>query len=107
MKKEVIVIPKGKCPFDIFRQMEEQQLKNSWIFIHENAYQKLISTKEVNYWALGRKKTKIEFESIKLYCDIPPTKGWGKITCIEIENNIPCVFSPIDPEELLFINIEE
>ena len=43
MKKEVILVPKDKCPLDVLAEMGERT-KNSWIFLHQNAVDKLTIT---------------------------------------------------------------
>ena len=44
MKKEVILVPKDKCPLDVIAEMGER-IRNSWIFLHENAYYNLLTSK--------------------------------------------------------------
>lgn len=43
MKKEVILVPKDKCPLDVLAEMGERT-KNAWIFLHQNATEKLKKT---------------------------------------------------------------
>ena len=43
MKKEVILVPKDKCPLDVLAEMGEQT-KDSLIFFHENVVEKLKKT---------------------------------------------------------------
>ena len=114
MKREVLV-PKDKCPLDMLAAMGER-IRNSWIFIHENAYERLLKSDgakvsggdSVNH----NKTTCIMWEATEEYpvtvvfCEVPEPNGWGKITAIEAED-IAYGNCPIDPEEVLFLKMAE
>lgn len=42
MKTEVTIVPKDKCPLDILADLGERT-KSAWIFLHENAVEKLVN----------------------------------------------------------------
>ena len=115
MKKEVILVPKDKCPLDVLAEMGNY-IRNSWIFIHENAYQKLLKSEGARFSDCNRMNaaqiTLIVFEATENYpktsvfCEKPDAEGWGKITHIEAED-ISYGFSPNDPEDIFFLRMEE
>lgn len=115
MKKEVILVPKDKCPLDVLAEMGER-IRNSWIFLHENAYQHLLKSKGASHFTENsmnaNQETLITFDATKDYpetvmsCEIPPTKGWGKITYIEADD-ISFEFSPNDPQDIYFLKMDK
>ena len=39
MKKDIIVVPKEKCPLDVLSEMG-RKVRNAWIFLHESVINK-------------------------------------------------------------------
>ena len=115
MKKEVILVPKDKCPMDILAEMGER-IRNSWIFLHENAYQHLLKSKGVshstgnimnrNQNTLIKWKATKDFPETVVFCDVPDAKGWGKITHIEADD-ISYSLYPHDPEDIYFLKMDK
>ena len=111
MKKEVILVPKDKCPLDVLAEMGER-IKNSWIFLHENAYEKLKSTCDTqekfnlnSYHSLSWNATDNYPETV-MFCEVPSPKGWAKITSIKAED-IAFGLSTHNPEDIFFLKMEE
>lgn len=113
MKKEVILVPKDKCPLEILAEMGER-IKNSWIFLHENAYKHLLKSEGIHYSTdtcmNANQSTWMHWPATKedskkvVFCDVPQPKGWGKITSIFAEN-ICFERSPLDPENIFFLKM--
>lgn len=112
MKKEVILVPKYKSPLDVLAEMEEQ-IKESWIFLHFNAVEKLqhsdgVSCKE------GRKQGTLvlTWEATETYrettivvdiCGL--NSEWKPIIFISAFDIAELM--PVDPEELFFLKMAE
>jgi len=115
MKKEVILVPKDKCPLDVLAEMGEQ-IRNSWIFLHENAYNHLLKSKGVSYSTFNsmnaNQETLIkwtateEYPETVMFCEVPSPKGWAKITSIKAED-IAFGLSTHNPEDIFFLKMEE
>ena len=115
MKKDVILVPKDKCPLTVLVEMGEQ-LRNSWIFLHDNAYQFLLiskgSTHSLNNCMNGNQTALIQWAATKtlpkktMFCDVPTAEGWGKIQAIYAED-ICYGLSPNDPEDIFFLKMDE
>ena len=113
MKKEVVVIPKNKKPLEALLEMKEQ-LKKSWIFIHENVYRNLSKTcdtytrhntvndMENAYMKWNTKKDKGE---VVISLEIP-RNIWGRIRTISNEGKMHFT-TPEDPKYIYFIKIEK
>ena len=116
MKKEVIIVPKDKCPLNLLAEMGES-IRNSWIFLHENAYERLVNSegaKASGVDTLNRNKTICliweateEYPKTVVFCEVPPAKGWGKISGIEAEDISYSMICPNDPEDIFFLKMEE
>lgn len=115
MKKEVILVPKDKCPLNVLAEMGERT-RNSWIFLHENAYEHLLKSKGVRH-STGNSMnsnqcTWIKWDATKdypetvVFCEVPSSKGWGKIQSIDAED-IVFGLSTHDPEDIFFLKMEE
>jgi len=88
MKKEVILVPQGKCPMDVLAEMGEKT-KNAWIFLHENAYQHLMKSKGAQVYTKNtencNKITLIKWEATEDFPETsvcieePHAKGWEKL----------------------------
>lgn len=50
MKKEVILVPKDKCPLDVLAELGEKT-RHSWIFFHQNVMEKLVSMPDKSFIA--------------------------------------------------------
>lgn len=97
MKKEVILVPKEKCPLDVLAEMGERA-KNPWIFFHYNVAESLCRTAEVDsdntsYIMCEWKATK-DFPKTLLYIEefLGTAKVWIKVLRIDAVD-IAC-FSP-------------
>ena len=114
MKREVLV-PKDKCPLNMLAAMGEC-IRNSWIFLHENAYERLLKSEGAKPsggdCVSKNKETCIMWEATEEYpktvvfCEVPQPNGWGKITSITADD-IAYGNCPIDPEEVLFLKMVE
>lgn len=115
MKKEVILVPKDKCPLVVLSEMEER-IRNSWIFLHENAYLRLLKSKGASYSISNHMNANqtavIVFEATEkysktvVYVEVPTTKGWGKVTGIEAEH-ICFGMAKNDPEDIYFLKMDK
>ena len=111
MKKEVIPVPKEKCPLDVLAEMGERT-KNSWIFFHYNLVESLCRTAEVDtdhpsYIMCEWKATK-DFPRTLLYIEefLGTAKVWIKvlrIDAVDIAFSIPSA----DPEDIYFLKMDE
>lgn len=111
MKKEVILVPKEKCPLDVLAEMGERT-KNSWIFFHYNVVESLCQTAEVDtghtsYIMCEWKATK-DFPKTLLYIEefLGTAKVWIKvlrIDAVDIAFSIPSA----DPEDIYFLKMDE
>ena len=115
MKKEVILVPKDKCPLDVLAEIGEERASNAWIFLHENAYHYLVKMegahRSIENCRYARRVALISIVAPKVYtkfisCEVPSANGWGKIHSIEAEIS---VFGPApdDPEYIYFIKMAE
>jgi len=111
MEKEVIIVPKDKCALNVLAEMGEQ-IRNAWIFLHENAVEKLRKTADFkpNYgdkmkfvWVETEDypKTVLYFEK-----DEDAEVVWKKVYRIEA-SDIAFEDSPKDPEFLFFLKMQE
>lgn len=111
MKKEVTLVPKDECPLDVLAEMEERTA-NAWIFLHDNAVEKLKKSCV---------KYTLQYHSIKLNWDatenIPATSiiintrkfysgHWNFVDYIEADD-IAFKHRSYDPEEIFFLQMEE
>lgn len=46
MEKEIILVPKNKCPLDILAEMGEK-IKDSWIHFHQNLIEELADSADI------------------------------------------------------------
>lgn len=111
MKKEVILVPKDKCPLDVLADIGEQT-KNAWIFLHQNAVYKLKHSEGVTVEKLNGPFLKFTWETTEVF---PKTKvilqdsstnDWVLIYSIS-SDNIAFKERAVDPEEILFLKMEE
>lgn len=113
MKKEVILVPKDKCPLNVLAEMGER-IRNSWIFLHENAYEKLSKTSDIHSTnntmndaelAYMKWNATEEFPVMILFCDVPSVT-WGRIKSITA-SDIAYSICPSDPEDIYFLKMDE
>lgn len=110
MKKEEIIVPKDKCPLDVLAEMGEQA-KNAWLFLHRNAYRKLldISNKPADW---NPKYYRLMFHSTENYpeteiCICSDTHlDWFPVYTISA-SNITFKMIPSDPEDIFLLKMEE
>ena len=113
MRKAVITVSKDKCPLDILAEMGNT-IENSWVFLHQNAIEKLqksdgVSSKE------GRTPGTLElfWEATD---DFPATRvvielnrfpaEWKPILLISA-SDIAFTLMPVDPEFIYFLKMAE
>ena len=106
MKKEVILVPKDKCPLNVLREMGER-IRNSWIFLHDDAVRKLETTtdyiEEKGYQELVWSATE-KYSQTTLDIEIVGT--WHKVYRI-IAEGIAFEYEAQDPEDIYFLKMDE
>lgn len=113
MKKEVILVPKDKCPLDVLAEMGERT-KNSWIFLDTSALQKLLLSDGCKPWyrkhdtltATLKWEATDEYPETSVLMEVPTPRGWGKILSIKAED-IAFTISTDDPEDIFFLKMAE
>lgn len=111
MKKEVIPVPKDKCPLDVLAEMGERT-KNAWIFLHQNALEKLLSTADeksvtgkLAYHELRWNATE-EFPATSVCIEHNTQTDWLKVVGITA-TDIAFSLYPNDPEDIYFLKMGE
>lgn len=106
MKKEVILVPKDKCPLNVLREMGER-IRNSWIFLHDDVVSKLETTsnyiEEKGYQELVWSATE-KYSQTTLDIEIVGT--WHKVYRI-IAEGIAFEYEAQDPEDIYFLKMDE
>lgn len=109
MKKEVIIVPRGKCPLDFIAEMGEEIISNSWIFLHSNITDKIEEIAQRKKKDYGNEsfvfmwKTKdgddksIDFEYFEL---------WHKVYYF-VTDDSGYMTDTSDPEYIFFLKAEE
>ena len=110
MKKEIVIVPKDKCPLDILAEMGENT-SSSWIFLHKNAVKKLQSIAdeyEANpgYFQKCFWKSTDRFPETTVLTEFNSEKEWLKILRIEADD-IAFKFPANDPDNIFFLKMEE
>lgn len=113
MKKEVILVPKDKCPLDVLAEMGERT-ENAWIFLDATAYNKLLESDGCEAYSRENDNERImlkweateDYPATAVLLEIPTTYGWGKIISIEAED-IAFTLCMADPEDLFFLKMAE
>ena len=95
MKKEVTFVPKDKCPLDVLAEMEERTAI-AWIYFHENAVKKL--EKSCDSYE--------EFPATAITIGTEVIGCWNPVYSIDAED-IAFKSHSSDPEEILFLQMEE
>ena len=113
MKKEVILVPKDKCPLDVLAEMEERT-KDAWIFLHANAVEKLKQSDGVSCEE-GRKQGTLvltweateEYPETRVVIDICGLNAeWKPIISISA-SDIAFNLMPVDFEDIYFLQMAE
>lgn len=109
MKKEVIIVPKDKCPLDVLAEMGKQT-KNSWIYLHKTAIDKLMNkehsaTPNFIFYELTLKETE-NHPKTTIRIDGFNVGVWFRIIGISA-NDITFKEQSIDPEDIFFLKMEE
>ena len=106
MKK--ISVPKDKCPLDVLAEMGEQT-KNAWIFLHQNAINKLRRT--VNKVTKLRDLCEFAWDATEKYTSTiltfkKETGCWYKV-CRIYASDIAFRLQVKDPENVIFLKMDE
>ena len=111
MKKEVIIVPKDKCPLDVLAEMGERT-KNAWIFLHKNAVEQLSDSANTfeyegrnSYYNLHWDATEDHPETGVLF-DFSTQVEWCCVIMISA-SDIAFVRQPADPEDIYFLKMGE
>ena len=109
MKKEIILVPRDKCPLDVLAEMGEQT-KNAWIFLHGNAISKLQLTANFDSFKYGCqkltwRKTK-EYPKTVIWIHANYTSDWAKVAVIEADD-IAFKKEVNDPENIFFLKMDK
>ena len=111
MKKEVILVPKNKCPLDVIAEMGEQT-KSAWIFLHCTAVKKLVSIADDHrirrnsdiqefFWNATATSPKT---SIRI--QFHPCKVWLEVYLIDADD-IAFKMPSCDPENIIFMKMDD
>lgn len=109
MKKEVIPVPKDKCPLDVLAEMGERT-KNAWIFLHQNATEKLKKTADECKYSSSPVYTLLwnatdEFPETRVRIDIMYGE-WSSVDRISA-NDIAFKQKSANPEDIFFLKMDE
>ena len=111
MKKEVMRVPQDKCPLDLLAEMGEQT-KSAWIFLHRNTVEKLISTADSHVLHCVNGFQELFWQGTDalpettLWVEWHDNKVWLEVYLIQA-NDIAFNHPVADPDEIIFINMEE
>ena len=112
MKKEVIIVPRDKCPLDVLAEMGKL-VKESWIFLNFNAIDKLKGTSDEQEEVNRGRDLKLIWNATDKYpqtevvidiCGFPA--DWKPITLISA-TDIYYDLMPVNPEDIFFLKMEE
>lgn len=113
MKKEVITVPKDKCPLDVLAEMGEQ-IKDAWIFLHRNAFEKLKNSdgvsgeeeRKLGLYVLTWEATE-KYSETRLITDLGGLSAdWTIILSISASDIAFNILSE-DPEEIFFLKMDD
>lgn len=109
MKKEVIIVPKDKCPLDVLAEMGEQT-KSSWIYLHKTAFDKLMSENcskkdEMTFCELTFEETD-DYPKTTILINDTGGGVWFTVCSISA-NDIAFKGRAMDPENIFFLKMEE
>jgi len=113
MKKEVILVPKDKCPLDVLAEMGNR-IRESWIFLNTNAVEKLQHSDGVSCEE-GRKqgtlvltwKATESYPETRIVVDICALDTEWKPIILISAYDIAYDLIPVDPEDILFLKMAE
>lgn len=111
MKKEVILVPKDKCPLDVLAEMEKRTEK-SWIFLHENAFKKLKKTCDRSYTANFHRDNALvwnataEYPETEIIVQPDVATVWLLVRIIKA-SDITFTSWAEDPEDIYFLKMDE
>lgn len=113
MKKEVILVPKDKDPLYVLAEMKDQT-KNSWIFLHQNAFEKLQGREGASIKAWNKAGTIFlklpatkEQPEAEIAVDVGSVATSWKFVILILTINIAFSVIPTDPEHIFFLKMEE
>ena len=111
MKKEVILVPKNKCPLDVLAEMGARTA-NAWIFLHQNAVKKLKDISDVcnepgesKYITLAWEATE-EYPATEVVINDKAHTDWLEIFRISA-SDISFSIRSRNPEEIYFLKMDE
>ena len=111
MKKEIVIVPKDKCPLDVLADMGEAT-SNSWIFLHKNAIKKLNSIAD-KYHAdvIGQTQECFwnatdKFPETTIKIELCVVKTWLQVLSINADD-IAFKERSDDPDNIFFLKMEE
>lgn len=107
MKKEIILVPQGKCPLDVLAEMGEQT-RNAWIYLHDNACGVLESTADYSSFKYGCekltwRKTK-DYPRTVIWLEANHKSEWAKVAAISADD-IAFDRAANDPENIFFLKM--
>ncbi|MBP3596437.1 MAG: hypothetical protein J6J60_03430 [Clostridia bacterium] len=106
MKKENIIVPKGKCPLEVLANLGKKS-SDAWIFLHWNVLDQLRSSLDrieeyCNSFYFEWNKT----PQASMRIAKTPEGHWHKVYTIQ-SNSIAFGQASFDPEEIIFLKMEE
>lgn len=110
MKKEVILVPKDKCPLDVLAEMGERT-RNAWIFLNKNLFPSLVnsncsSCKQIRRHYVLTWEATSEYPKTEVIIDDSEDATWRSIINI-FADDIAFKAKPDDPEDIFFLKREE
>lgn len=107
MLKEVIIVPKDKCPLDVLAELGAKTGR-SWIFLHKTAIEKLRKTADIypaGFCKLMYWKETERYPSTTIYVENTQT-DWSRVYHINA-SDIAFDYEPNDPEYLFFLKMAD
>ena len=109
MKKEVIIVPKDKCPLDILAELKERT-ESAWIYMHENVipyFDKDCNMCHQSHGCItfGWLATK-DFPSTGISIEVDVLSCWKPVFSIYAKD-IAFKNASSDPEEIFFLKMDE
>jgi hypothetical protein len=102
--KTQILVPKSKTLLDVLTEMGERT-KSAWIFINDNVFINLVQT--ADYIVEYDDSTELGWDDSEVIIRVDPYVDlWIEIDFIHAAG-ISFVYRPVDPDEVLFISMEE
>ena len=102
--KAQIIVPKSKTLLDVLTEMGERT-KRAWIFINDNVFINLVQT--ADYIVEYDDTTELGWDDPEVIIRVDPYIDlWIEIDFIHA-TGVSFVYRPVDPDEVLFISMEE